>query len=819
MTETRRHSVDIPLSRTLVALKRVRSLRDPDTSSLSKIAALVDNIVLETSSCNGVIIGSTNGGSKQSLAQRDDIRQLQGAKLDPAKHSLSYFHPLVPDASATRSVKNACVHGSCSGNMCRSLDSKLMPSCTDCLEEELDLAHNDKFQQLEMIRSSSLKQPLYGGSYCSKEIDLMCNAETQCACSVGSCRRALCRKPIDPTTEECDLAFLKNATGVHNRHCSRVSKFDGLKHPSHVEVREFQLNSQFDKESVFGGSVPSEEETMSLIEKYKPKMFHELAGQSEVTQSLLDAILRRKIAPIYLFQGPRGTGKTSAARIFAAALNCHSHEERRPCGSCQDCKLVFTGRNRDVAELNASETNHQEWSKFLSESVLAPRSTRFKIFIIDECQLIERSIWSAIFKTMEKLSKHAVFIMITSELDKLPCVTLSLCQRYHFLKLKDHDIVSRLQKICMEEELEVEEEVLIFLAKESSGSLRNAIATLDQLALLGKRITSSLAFDLMGAISEAELLKLLQAALSSDTSSTVKRARELMSTGICPMKLTSQLAKIITDILSGGCGSVGSKSIAGASKEKLTNALKILVETEKQLRTSKDKSTWLTAALLQFNTGESFPPSRMNDSMVSQKFAHSTDDCKCLCTSPKESVESSTFCDNELSTLEKNYDEAEMKYIWHKTIENCQSKSLKSFLWKEGRLSSILVHEGSTLADVIFRDPDHALRAEEFREVIVASLESILSCNVDVRISLDPIVTVKASRKKSFRFLCCSSARQKAAYSSVKGTTLCGLQLCCRLPLDYQKQGSNKEINKLSSPRKKEKTCIMALLYFKSKNS
>ncbi|XP_074569127.1 protein STICHEL-like 2 [Curcuma longa] len=814
MTETRRHSVDIPLSRTLVALKRVRSLRDPDTSSLSKIAALVDNIVLETSSCNGVIIGSTNGGSKRSLAQREDIHQLQGAKLDPAKYSLSYFHPSVPDASATRSVKNACVHGSCSGNMRRSLDSKLMPSCTNCLEEELDLFHNDKFQQLEMIRSSSLKQPLYGGSYRSKDVDLMCNAETQCACSVGAC------KPVDPATEECDLAFLKNATGVHSCHCSRVSKYDGLKHPSHVEVREFQLNSQFDKESVFGGSTPAEEETMSLIEKYKPKMFHELAGQSEVTQSLLDAILRRKIAPIYLFQGPRGTGKTSAARIFAAALNCHSHEERRPCGSCQDCKLVFMGRNRDVAELNASETNHQEWSKFLSESVLAPRSTRFKIFIIDECQLIERSTWSAICKTMEELSKHAVFIMITSELDKLPCVTLSLCQRYHFLKLKDHDIVSRLQKICMEEELEVEEDVLIFLAKESSGSLRDAIATLDQLALLGKRITSSLAFDLMGAISEAELLKLLQSALSSDTSSTVKRARELMRTGICPMKLTSQLAKIITDILSGECGSVGSKSIAGASKEKLTDALKILVETEKQLRTSKDKSTWLTAALLQFNTGESFSPSRMNDSMASQEVARSTDEYNCLCTSPKESIESSTFCNNELSTLEKHYDEAEMKSIWHKTIENCRSKSIKSFLWKEGRLSSILVHEGSTVADVIFRDPDHARRAEEFREVIVASLQSILSRNVDVRISLDPTVTDRASRKKSFWFLCCSGARQKApVYSSGRSTTLCGRRLCRRLQVDFQKQASNKGIDKVSSPNQKEKSCIMALLHFKSKYS
>ncbi|XP_074566299.1 protein STICHEL-like 2 [Curcuma longa] len=778
MNETRRHSVDIPLTRTLVALKRVRSLRDPDTSSLSKIAALVDNIVLETSSCNGPILGSNNG-CKRGLAQR--------IKMDPGQGSLSYCHPLALGASSTRLPTYACIHGSCGGNVRRSLDSKLTSPCAGYLEEELDFSRIGKFEQLEMIRSSSLKQSVYERSHSSKDVDVMRNAEAQCTCADGACRRVLCCKPVGPASEKCDFVFARNGKGGLRCCRSRVPNFDDRKHLSLVKDRKFQLNSQFDNESVSGGAAPSQEKIMSLLDKYKPKMFHDLVGQDEVTQCLSDAVSRRKIAPIYVFHGPRGTGKTSAARIFAAALNCDSHEDCRPCGSCEDCKLVFSGSSGVVVELDASEANHQEWSKFLSESALASCSSHLKIFIIDECQLIERSTWPAICKTFEKLSKHAVFIMITPELDKLPSATLSLSQRYHFPSLNNNDIIGRLQKICMEEELEVEEDVLIFLAKESSGSLRDAIATLDQLALLGKRITSSLAYELMGVVSEADLLNLLRSALSSDTASTVKRARELMGTGIDPMKLTSQLAKVITDILSGGCGSIASKFVAGASKEKLTNALKILVETEKQLRTSKDKSTWLTAALLQFNTGESFSSSNKKDPKASCEVAHSGDDDKYLFTSQKESMESSTFSNNQLSNLEKHYDEAELKHIWRKTIENCQSKSLKNFLSKEGTLASIRVHEGLAVADVVFCDLDHAHKAEEFREIIVASLQSILSRNVDVRISLGRLAPIRMSRRKPFRFLCCTGGKQKAAvYSSTKGTKFQGRRLCHCLQVDFQ---------------------------------
>eukprot|EP01018_Ginkgo_biloba_P023967 Gb_40210 [translate_table: standard] len=235
----------------------------------------------------------------------------------------------------------------------------------------------------------------------------------------------------------------------------------------------------------------------SLSQKYRPRAFDEMVGQNMVVQSLVNAVLKGKVAPVYLFQGPRGTGKTSTARIFAAALNCLSLEELRPCGFCRECTAFASGKSVDVREVDATSSNGMERVKALLKNVAsAPSFSRFKIFIIDECHMLVCETWTALLKSLEEPPGHVVFIFITTDPDKLPRTAVSRCQKYLFPKIKESEIVSRLQKLAVEENLDVDTDALDLIAMKSDGSLRDAETMLDQLSLLGQRITLSLVHEL-----------------------------------------------------------------------------------------------------------------------------------------------------------------------------------------------------------------------------------------------------------------------------------------------------------------------------------
>jgi DNA polymerase III subunit gamma/tau len=244
----------------------------------------------------------------------------------------------------------------------------------------------------------------------------------------------------------------------------------------------------------------------SLSQKFRPKSFDELVGQNVVVRSLLGAISKGRITSLYLFHGPRGTGKTSASRIFAAALNCLSHEYK-PCGVCRECVAFFSGRSRDVKEVDSMRINRAKGIRSLIKNAsMPPISSRFKVFIVDECHLLHGETWGTVLNSLENLSQNVVFVMITPELDMLPRSAVSRSQKYHFPKIKDADIASRLRNICVEEDLDFDQVALDFIAAKSSGSLRDAEIMLDQLSLLGKRITMSLAHELVSALFSCEYL-------------------------------------------------------------------------------------------------------------------------------------------------------------------------------------------------------------------------------------------------------------------------------------------------------------------------
>ncbi|KAL7235577.1 hypothetical protein ACSBR1_018965 [Camellia fascicularis] len=390
-----------------------------------------------------------------------------------------------------------------------------------------------------------------------------------------------------------------------------LSRLDGRRWSASCRSQEglevVALNGEGDGES-------TPENIRSLSQKYRPMFFEELIGQNIVVQSLMNAISRGRIVPAYLFQGPRGTGKTSTARIFAAALNCLATEETKPCGVCRECGDFISGKNRDLREVDSTSKKGIERVRHLLKNLsVGPSSAflRYKVFVIDECHLLPSKTWMALLKFLEEPPPRVVFIFMTTDLDNVPRTVLSRCQKYIFNKIKDNDIVVRLRKISADENLDVEADALDLIALNADGSLRDAETMLDQLSLLGKRITTSLVNELVGVVSDEKLLELLELAMSSDTAETVKRARELMDSGVDPMVVMSQLATLIMDIIAGtyqiidskyNDSSFGGRSLTEPELDRLKNALKLLSEAEKQLRVSSERSTWFTATLLQLGS-------------------------------------------------------------------------------------------------------------------------------------------------------------------------------------------------------------------------
>ncbi|KAG2242675.1 hypothetical protein Bca52824_095480 [Brassica carinata] len=744
MGETRRHSVDVPITRTLVALRRVRSLRDPCTNSMSKFASLLENVKWETGSNNGISLQFVNDdASKADYGGPERLIPFESYSLMEELEKGCDLHKL------SKRVLNA------KGDETPSSER----SCGDLSVKGRDLAC--------IIPSVSHdKDAASGGRYRT-------DCSTKLASSVGEYGSPMTSTNHSYGDEDVDFENECNR-GCGIASCwSRTPRYRGSNQSSDVE--EYPLLSSNNNEST--AVTPTHE---SLSQKYRPKSFDELVGQEVVVKCLLSTVLRGRITSVYLFHGPRGTGKTSTSKIFAAALNCLSQAAHsRPCGLCSEC--TSSGRSMVVKEIDSAKLNRPSYLRSLIKSASLPpvSSSRYKVFIIDECQLLCQETWGTLFNSLENVSQHSVFILVTSELEKLPRNVLSRSQKYHFSKVCDVEISNKLAKICMEEGIEFDQDAVDFIASKSDGSLRDAEIMLDQLSLLGKRITTSLAYKLIGVVSDDELLDLLDLALSSDTSNTVIRARELMRSKIDPMQLISQLANVIMDIIAGKCQESSSATrlrfLARHTSEeeiqKLSNALKILSDAEKHLRASKNQTTWLTVALLQLsNTDSSSFATNENEMCLKSQsskelsITSSSEDC------PGDVVKSETE-----ECQQKNCKET-VETLWKTVIELCCSDSLKRFLSKRGRLKSLIIDKvsGVAVAELEFYTPKHVTRAEKSWKTIADSFQSVLGCNVEIRMNLvisacSPPKSAKAAASLFFGLFSCS--RRMLLHKSYNLTT------------------------------------------------
>ncbi|CAL9759470.1 unnamed protein product [Musa acuminata subsp. burmannicoides] len=510
-----------------------------------------------------------------------------------------------------------------------------------------------------------------------------------------------------------------------------------------------------------GGAAFDIVDQRSLSQKYQPRFFQEIIGQNIVIQSLGNAISRGRIAPAYLFHGPRGTGKTSAAKIFAAALNCLSIEENKPCWFCRECTAFSSRNGTSLKEVNATNKMSIDQVRHLLKSLsLAKTISQYKVFVIDECHLLSSKNWSMFMKFLEEPLPRIVFIFITIEPGSLPHSIMSRCQKYIFSKVKDVDIVCRLKKLSIKENLDVELDALNLIALNSNGSLRDAEIMLDQLSLLGKRITSSLVIDLVGVVPGEKLLELLEIAMSSDTAETVKRSRELIDSGIDPIALMSQLAGLIMDRIAGtyrmtksnsGGTALGGQSVTEAELERLQLALKILSDAEKQLRHSSERSTWFTAALLQLGSAHNLELHRISSSSTSSKrnaiknsnTVSGMEKNSPFCENSRRSherilIDSGQTNDATCKEIFRSANPENLDEIWTMCIHRCHSQTLRQLLSTSGRLLSITENEGTLIAFIGFEDSIIKSRAQRFLSSITNSMEIVLRQNVDVRLGVVP---------------------------------------------------------------------------------
>jgi DNA polymerase III subunit gamma/tau len=282
----------------------------------------------------------------------------------------------------------------------------------------------------------------------------------------------------------------------------------------------------------------------------RPRTFAELVGQEFVAATLASSLRQRHIAHAYLFAGPRGVGKTSVARILARALNCEKGPTETPCGTCASCLEIARGASLDVIEIDgASNTSVNDVREIRDEVLFAPNTGRYKVYIIDEVHMLSNSAFNALLKTIEEPPPYIVFIFATTEVHKVPATIRSRCQQYNFRLISTGEIKAKLREAAAELGLDAEDRALIWIAKEATGSMRDAYTLLDQVASFGGTITLERIREKLGVLGIDELNGIVRLLREGDPGKVLERLDEVLAAGISIEQFVANLAEYFRNLL------------------------------------------------------------------------------------------------------------------------------------------------------------------------------------------------------------------------------------------------------------------------------
>ena len=289
----------------------------------------------------------------------------------------------------------------------------------------------------------------------------------------------------------------------------------------------------------------------ALYRKYRPKTFDEICGQEAVTTSLKNQVKNNEISHAYIFQGTRGTGKTSAAKILSRAVNCLHPVDGNPCNECENCKSILNESSLDVVEMDAASNNGVDDIRELKEKVIyPPQSLKYKVYIIDEVHMLSKGAFNALLKILEEPPRHLIFILATTEIEKIPATILSRSQKYNFKRISIEKISENLKKIAELEGKSCDDEVFTLIAKSSDGAMRDALSVLDQLLTKNKNhIKLEDAMEVLGISSSELLFNLSRALIEKNVNESLLAIDEIYKEGVDFNTLSSQILNHFRDLL------------------------------------------------------------------------------------------------------------------------------------------------------------------------------------------------------------------------------------------------------------------------------
>lgn len=274
-------------------------------------------------------------------------------------------------------------------------------------------------------------------------------------------------------------------------------------------------------------------------------------GQDHVVTTLKNAIAADRVAHAYLFAGSRGTGKTTLARLLAKAVNCTNPDPtKRPCNECENCKAVNENRFLDLIEIDAASNNGVDDVRDLRDKInFSPSQGKYKVYIVDEVHMMSGGAFNALLKTLEEPPPHAIFVLATTEIHKIPATVLSRCQRHEFRRVPVDEIVTNLKNIIQAENIQADDDALIQIARQSAGGMRDAISLLDQLSFTGDRITLTLAQTVLGTATSQTVLDTLTSIMDHDPAHGLETIHKALDAGVDPRSLARQIVEYLRGLM------------------------------------------------------------------------------------------------------------------------------------------------------------------------------------------------------------------------------------------------------------------------------
>jgi len=348
----------------------------------------------------------------------------------------------------------------------------------------------------------------------------------------------------------------------------------------------------------------------ALYRTYRPSSFDDVVGQKHVVSTLRNAVKQNKIAHAYLFCGPRGTGKTSIAKLLAKAVNCQD-TEKAPCGKCDNCKSIQLGNHPDIVEIDAASNNGVDEIRDLIEKVkYAPIEGKYKVYIIDEVHMLSTGAFNALLKTLEEPPSHVIFVLATTEPHKVLPTIISRCQRYDFTKVEESEMVKRIELILQNESIHCEKEAIQLITTLADGGMRDALSILDQcIAYAGNNITCNHVNEIYGITTTKEKLEVLDCIFVKDARTLLNKIKIWSEKGIDIRRLTADLIEILKESVIYGYTNdeellvklkkdEAELMLSNQKTKTLLDMIQILMETTEKYRTASNVTSYFEVAVL-----------------------------------------------------------------------------------------------------------------------------------------------------------------------------------------------------------------------------